>query len=179
MKRALILSLAVVLASCLSASAAAARALDYTSRVSGFRINVPARPKIERKRVDLPEGESATLRLYTGDLTDDTVYSVLVMQFPEGFVARAGRTQMLDNTISRTVKAAKGKVVSNRRSRVNGRTGREVFISAMNGQATVRLRAFVVDDRVYQVITISPRDKGRSEEVNDFFDSFEFIGDQD
>ena len=82
MKRALILSLGVVLASCLSVSAAAsARALRYKSPDGSFKMKVPARPRIQSKTLNIGSMR-APMKMYLGQLDDKITYTVAHIDFP-------------------------------------------------------------------------------------------------
>jgi hypothetical protein len=84
----------------------------------------------------------------------------------------------LDQYRDNMVKNFDGKMISETKVMLGSNPGREVVIEAAEkfGRNTVvKGRAFVVEDRLYQIMVSAPNEELNTPEVNVFFDSFKFV----
>ena len=72
----------------------------------------------------------------------------------------------------RFIKSMQATLASNREITVNGHTGIE--FTAVNSAANIRSQLFLVENRLYQTVTMILKDVDQTTYVNRFFDSFKF-----
>jgi hypothetical protein len=171
MLRSLTVGLVVVLASTLTATAARADSRTFSPKDGGFEIKVPAEPRQSTKSFDTLLGK-ATLKLFSGKINDMVFYTAGYTEFPKGLTGLGSTKDLLDGGVAGSAKGVNGKVISQKTIKLGNVEGREAVIEALNGKLEIRVRVFVVKDRMYQVMTATAKANGGATEITDFLDSF-------
>jgi len=138
-----------------------------------FRIRMPAMPHIHKVASET-EYRPQECVLYVCEGSNGDRFLVSFIDFPaEAF--RDGPQRVLRETRRGLLEAVRGKVVSERRIELAGHPGLEAEIETPGGDIQV-WRAFVVNGRVYQLLTGVKGGKGiSSPTVRPFLDSFALL----
>jgi hypothetical protein len=173
--RSLILGLGVVLASTLTATAKETGSKTFTSKEGAFQIKVPTTPKESGELLDTRAGK-VTVKSFEGQINDTIGYLVSYTDYPKGVTAMADTNERLDRGIAALAQGPKTRVVSKKNITLGAIQGREAVIEAMEGKLVIRLRLFLVEDRMYLVLVSTPKAHAGAAEVTDFLDSFKLTG---
>ena len=103
----------------------------------------------------------------------DTFYAVIYADYPSS-VGTADPQQMLDGGTEGLVKAAKGKLTTEKKITVAGYPGRDLLIaSTTNGaEYTFRMRAILVKNRMYVLETVAVKATDNLQKADAFMSSF-------
>ena len=159
---------AVVGALLISAHAEAAPFKDFTSNVSGFKVQLPSPPK-----KDTQTAAGVDVKTYTVQ-ENDGAYVVAVAEIPIPAGESAAKIEArLDGARDGMVRNIHAKLKSSSRITLNGRyPGREVQATLPNKKGIVRAKIFIVDQRLYQVLVIGTTSWATSDDANRFLNSF-------
>lgn len=109
------------------------------------------------------------------DTADNEIYMLSYVEYPEGSLHHDSIelvTELLDATLSTAVERMKGEVLFSTEKPLGDYPGRYWRIDYLNGQASVRTHALVINNRYYALQTISRSRKGINKSSDRFFDSF-------
>src|SRR5262249_33927006 len=130
---------------------------EFTSKEGGFAVLLPGTPVEQRQLVKTPVG-SVDVHLFVVDPEGAPgAYVVGYSDFPEVALNDGGAQKRLDNARDGAVAQVKGKLKSEKKIKLKGVPGRELHIE-VNDKTAVRLRLYVVQNRLYQVMSIGPRE---------------------
>jgi hypothetical protein len=142
----------------------------FSPKGSGFSVRLPSKPT-ERPLPQGAEAGRAFSPLY--ELTSgDFKYVITYKDFPFS-VEGAQRDKLLDMGAEAGITSAGGKVVSNKPISLADHPGREVR-GEMKG-FLYQSRVYLVEQRLYLLIVWLPAAKTGSENVANFFESFELV----
>ena len=152
----------------LLAAALPARAGDwkpYSSGAGRFTVTVPGAPKQDKATIDTALGK---MDLYQFIVTEEGgVYMVAYSDYP---VIMEMNDQVLAGTAGSIMKGFGGTAQEERKISLDGHPGR--FVRGQSAQFSVVAKVFWMQPRLYQLITVMPRNKPHSAEVDRFLDSF-------
>jgi hypothetical protein len=146
----------------------------FTSAPGKFSIVSPIGLKESSQPISLPTGNRVDLHMYIGEGAQ-AAYFASYADYPVKLVSDADPEAILDGVVQGQVSNTKGsRLVSATPIAYGEYPGRAIEIEAkQNGKTLImRARAFLVGNRLYQLLTIqesAARDDGKSEK---FFDSF-------
>jgi hypothetical protein len=106
----------------------------------------------------------------------DIAYLVGYSDYPEIAVQKTNPEAILEGARNGAVASAQGKLLSELIISLNGYPGRELKIEPAGGEGTINTNMFVVDNRLYQVMVVTPKEKAFSKHVGKFLDSFKLLG---
>lgn len=152
----------------------------YSPPGGGFSVLMPGKPVAEDQEVDTEVGKiiNHTHSVEAGGVA----YAVMYGEFPAPVSDPEVINGMLDNARTQGIAAVHGELKSEEQITLDGNTGREWLIGIPGG-AFLRVRAYWVKQRLYQLITMSvpTKDpealKSRDAEVQKFLDSFTLVDD--
>lgn len=150
--------------------------IPYESEYFDFTIQFPEEPQWdeveENEAAGILRGESVVY-----EVDNDEVFMVFVTKFETGIVESQPAHILLDSSLQGAV--GDDDLLSSAEIELQGFPGREALIEGTLGEDSqfLRVNYYLREDNLYQVV-FSSNDKGRLEvdEVNNFFDSFEFTG---
>ena len=153
--------------------------LSYEGR---FRVRAPA---LLHEAVDTVETPVGTLVMHIfyhqpddAKTAPNLFYQVLYVDYPPEAL-QADSTDLLaafwETTIQEAAESVRGEVVYQADREWLGRPGKVWRIEYLDGQAVIRSRALVADNRFYLVQTISLREKALNPEAERFFESFRLL----
>jgi regulation of enolase protein 1 (concanavalin A-like superfamily) len=140
-----------------------------TSNEGQFTVEMPRKPSYTRSRARRGPGGAVKV-LMTGCETPGGVYMVVRVELPTP-VVKGAENEELDAERDHFAEEWRGKVVSEKKVRAEGKLGRDFTIRGKpeddSGVLTVRVREYLVGKAVYTVIVVSapnrelPEDAGR------------------
>ena len=136
---------------------------EFTSEGGGFSILFPTKP-IEATTTKT----NYTLHSFTSVAGRGTY----VASYAEYKQIKLEPAAFLISNRDRFIKSMQATLVSNREVTVNGHTGIE--FTSENSAANIRSQLFLVENRLYQTVTMILKDVDHTTYVNRFFDSFIF-----
>jgi hypothetical protein len=176
--RVLFLGLAAALLATASVLAAPEPAWkEFTSRDGGFSVRMPKTPTEQTKSLKSPFGPVDVTMFQAISPKDGLLYQVAYNDFPAFLVQLADADDVLKAIPGGVAQGVNGKVLSNDKVKLGDHPGREFEIEVFGGQGVVHGRAYLVKDRLYQVMVIAPKDAADSPDINRFLDSFKLTKD--
>jgi hypothetical protein len=144
--------------------------ISFISKEGGFRVSLPATPAEKTQRVKTATGQLEVTVFLVED-KNDTSYVVSYSDLPRAEVKDGTEQKRLDFARDGAVAKARGKLRSEKTLALEGHPGRELIIE--NGtEAVVRLRIYVVNRRLHQLMAVGPGNVVLGRDGTFFLDSF-------
>ena len=141
-----------------------------------FKITFPTQVKIEEKIMDVPVGDEK-LKLYlVGVEGEKKAYLASYCDYPKDLIANADLDEMLENVMKGMLEGMKGKEKSTEKIKIQGHKGRELVFEIPELKVHGKARAFLHENRLYQVIAFEDNEK--PVHVDEFLRSFKLIKDK-
>ena len=146
---------------------------EFTSDKQGFAVSFPGTPKVTTAPV---EGQNPLLQHdFQVSLGEDTVYTVVVFEYPQGKVPKAD-TDYYVKLINAYAKGSETRLRRRGPATVDGRAGFEGIADDGKNKLTHLVTVVPAGDRIYMLASASPRAKGIPEDAERFRDSFRLLG---
>jgi hypothetical protein len=113
---------------------------------------------------------------YQVSVGDDTVYSVVVFQYPEGRAPNPPRADYYVKVISAYAKGSETNVRKKGPIMVDGRPGYEAIAEDGRGNLNHLIDIVANGDRVYMIVSAGPKGHAKSKDAERFRDSFRLLG---
>lgn len=146
----------------------------FASEVGKFSISAPAPFEEMQQSVETPVGP-VDIYTFTAE-ADDSAYVVAYSDYPSEIIEQTDPQMLLDGSRDGAVANLGGTLVSEEDIDLEGNPGRSLVIDATTSQdqsATINSRIYLVDNRLYQVLIVSPEGEGAPEDAENFLDSFD------
>lgn len=169
----LLLSIALFTAACERNSTATT---EFISEEGQFSIDAPAPLEETQQSVQTPVGP-VDIYTFTAE-TDESAYVVAYSDYPPAIVDETDPEMLLDSSRDGAISNLGGTLVSEEAIDLEGNPGRSLVIStndAANEPATINSRIFLVENRLYQVLVVTPEDQDTQAASADFLESFDLI----
>ncbi len=144
--------------------------IEYRSDEGGFTVLLPAEPKVQTQLTDTAAG---TVQL-TMALTEMENYATGVSFNEIPSEASANPETLLAGGRKGAAENLKGTVVSDKPIKLGPYPGTEFVVETSNN-LIYTARVYVVDDRLYQILFLAPKDQIDQFDVHGFFDSFTLL----
>ena len=145
---------------------------EFQSSERGFAIAFPGTPKTASTQV---EGQNPLLQYdFQVSVGEDTVYSVVVFEYPEG----KGPAPDADTYLKLVNAYAKGSETRLRKrgpATIAGRSGFEAISDDNKTKLSHLIDVVPADDRIYMLVTAGPRGHATSKDAVRFRDSFRVL----
>jgi hypothetical protein len=128
----------------------------FTDQQGGFTVDLPGKPLASHKVQKSAAGDMTIYTFLSTQQESGLTCSVVYMDLPKGVVQAGSEAQFLDQVAAGLALGASGKVTKSQPVTVKGVNGREYTLEVFNGKGQTRVRMFLHNDRLYQVIAISP-----------------------
>lgn len=144
--------------------------LKFKSTEENFTISLPREPKQEWTRVRGPLGNGHHIyKIENNDIT----YTVSNSVFEKAVTEPKDIKRTLDFARDLLLTLSTGKLLSHEDLSLDGFSGRQVRVE--KGKRVWTLRAYVVKERMYQLMTTELKGKEQTPEVAKFFESFKLL----
>ena len=151
-----------------------AGAKAFAPKDGGFSVEFPAKPVAQERKLDLPDGGTATLKsfLFESDRKDRALL-VAFVDVPDGTAET--EDELLDNAVNGFAAGAGAGEPTSKRVMLNGHLGRE-FECQFDDKGMFRGRIYFARGRLYQVIAAGSEDYVASDTATKFIKSFKITG---
>jgi len=144
--------------------------IEYRSDEGGFAVRLPAEPEVQTQ---LAETVAGTVEV-TMALTEMENYAAGVSFNAIPPEAAADPETLLEGGREGAAMNLKGRVVSDKPIKLGAYPGTE-FVVETSDDLIYTARIYVVDDRLYQILFLVPKDQIDQFDVQAFFDSFTLL----
>ena len=147
----------------------------FSSSEGGFSVLMPATPTQKRQTTDNTH-VSLNANLFTASLEEGKIsYSVSYTNFPDE-VAQLPPSFLLDSLAARFTNDRNIKLINQQDISLGRYPGKEFKFEAP-GEKLVKYRAYLVKQRLYQVISEIPKDRESvlSNDIDKFMNSFQLL----
>ena len=145
----------------------------FTSQTGGFSIITPYALHESMQTADTQAGK---IELYTFAAEKREEYvSVTYSDYPLDLINSIGADISLERARDGFISSIKGQLLSDRQISVNGYAGKEVVVKGtadINKSLLINARFYLVNNRLYQIITIVSEGKELSDKMTNFLQSF-------
>jgi hypothetical protein len=148
--------------------------------VADFKAKFPSKPTYESQVVNSAVG-NLTMHIHTyqavdSETEDNLVYGVISTEYPDSIIDSNNpelMSSMFRSAIDGAVESVKGKLLTEKNITLDKYQGREIKVDYDNGAAFIRMRLYIVKNKMYilQTITYSAKDNNAS--INEFLNSFQ------
>jgi hypothetical protein len=148
---------------------------SFSSSEGGFSVLMPVTPTRKRQTTDNAH-VSLNANLFTASLEEGKVsYSVSYTNFPDE-VAQLPPNFLLDSLAARFTNDRNIKLINQQDIKLGRYPGKEFKFEAP-GEKLVKYRAYLVNQRLYQVISEIPKDRENvlSNDIEKFMNSFQLL----
>jgi hypothetical protein len=142
---------------------------QFSSKEGRFSVQLPGDPKQGKQSIDTQAGK-IDMHLFTYEVSKEVAYIVIFNDYPAAIVEKANKNKMLDGARDGAVKKVKGTLRGEKKLTMNGSPGREVVVDTP--QLSFRNKMFMVKNRLYQVMAVTPKGKDSTADVMKFLNSF-------
>ena len=144
---------------------------EFKSTKGQFSLQVPGTPKEQKETVKTQAGD-IDLHLFLLE-QKEIAYMVGYSDYPEPLIKQAEPEAILDGARNGAVSNVNGKLLSERAVSLEGHKGREIKVKTEKG--VIKARIFLVEARLYQLMTVTAKEKTFAENTKRFFDSFKLL----
>lgn len=137
---------------------------------AGFSVAMPAAPTEKKQKVPTATGTLEVV-MQVADGRNDSLFVVSYCDFPGPELKKAEVDKRLDQARDGALASARGKKRSEEPIKLGGHAGREIVIEK-DGEVVVKMRIFLVKNRLYQVMVLGNGPVFASKDVGVFLDSF-------
>jgi hypothetical protein len=158
------------------AATCAAQVETFTWEEGRFTIFFADKPKVGQQVIKLPVGD-VTMHIFTAEFPKKTGEMVVsYADYPAQTLATRKADEMLDDSVTGTIKGMKATLVKSDRITQAGSPGRKFSWTAAGpkGQLKGQGRIFLVGPRLYQVLIVGTEKSLQLDVYDMIFESFEF-----
>ena len=137
----------------------------YSSSAGRFTVTMPGTPKQEKTVMDTALGKVDLFQFIV--TSQGGVYMVAYSDYP---AIQGSGDEILSGTASGLMSGFGGTTQEDQKISLDGHPGR--FVRGQSPQFQVAAKVFWMRPRLYELITVMPKNKPRSDEVNRFLNSF-------
>lgn len=142
---------------------------EFVAKEGQFKVSMPGAPKQNKLDTESDFGKGV---LYMNVVVaGKTMYAANYSDFPAE-VKKATLKQVYDSSRDGAVTNMDGKLVSEKDVKLGEHPGREIRIDVAEGKRLFRVRVYLVDQRLYQVVVFGTPEAATSKEADKFLDSF-------
>ena len=147
---------------------------EFQSTERGFAISFPGTPKTTTAPV---EGQNPLLQYdFQVSLGEDTVYSVVVFEYPAGKGPSAD-TEAYLKLVNAYAKGSESRLRKRGPATVAGRSGFEAIADDGKSKLSHLIDVVPAGDRIYMLATAGPKGHATGDDAQRFRDSFRLLGD--
>jgi hypothetical protein len=143
---------------------------EFASKEGRFKVLMPGTPDQDKAETDSDFGKGVLHMSVVR--AGKTTYGANYCDFPAE-IKKAPLKQVYDSSRDGAVANLEGKLASEKDVKLGEYPGREIQIDVAEGKRLFRVRVYLVDQRLYQVVVFGTREAAVSKEADKFLDSFE------
>jgi hypothetical protein len=149
---------------------------EFKSLERGFVVSFPGTPKTTSTPV---EGQNPLLQYdFQVSLGEDTVYSVVVFEYPEGKGPKPDNDAFV-SLVNAYAKGSETRVRKRGAATIAGRSGFEAIADDRQAKLSHLIDVIPAGDRIYMLVTAGDRSHATGDDAERFRDSFHLLEDED
>lgn len=146
---------------------------QFGASEGGFTVSMPGQPVKRQETLSTAVGPLHSSS-YTVAPAQGVAYGVDYADYPVAVVQRYAPEAILDSARDALVAKVNGRVRSEQRISLSNSPGRELQLDVATG-GFVRARIYLVGQRQYQVVAVTPDNKTASQDATTFLNSFKLL----
>jgi len=154
----------------------------FQCETKSYKILFPKKPAASTQKVNSAIGElTLNLNVYEvpqNETDDNYVYLVNETAYPDSLI-NSGSKDLLQtffrNAIDGAAKNVNGKVISEKDITIQNYPGREVKVDYETARAIIRMRIYLVKNKMFMLQTITDTEKDSNKSITKFMDSFQLV----
>ncbi|MEO0987458.1 MAG: hypothetical protein AAFY20_18195 [Cyanobacteria bacterium J06639_14] len=146
---------------------------DFSSEAGQFSISVPGAFQETQESVETPVGP-INIHTFTAE-AQNSAYVVAYSDYPTEIVEQSDPQMLLDSSRDGALGNLNGTIVSEEAIALDGNPGRSLVIDTVDptgDEATIKSRIYLVNNRLYQILVVSPKDQAQEAKFDAFLESF-------
>lgn len=154
---------------------------EFKSYEGRFKVEAPGEMQYNERSIYTDIGEIKYITYYYQDTereAENNMYMVTYCDYPENTI-HSDSTELVndffENTIESAIKSVAGELRYSDILNYKEYPGRHWRIDYLRGEATIKTRAFLVENRFYTVQTATKRNRSLNKSTDKFFDSFALL----
>jgi hypothetical protein len=148
---------------------------EFKSPERGFAVSFPGTPKMTTSPV---EGQNPLLQYdFRVSVDDDTVYSVVVFEYPEGRGPKPDNDAYV-KLVNAYAKGSESRVRKRGPAAIAGHQGFEAISDDSKGKLSHLIDVIPDGDRIYMLVTAGGRGHATGDDAERFRDSFRLLEDE-
>lgn len=172
---------AIILALCIFAISSSS-VFSEILKTKDFQMDFPKKPAYEKQNTESEIG-NLPMDIYIYDASnnekdDNLVYGLISTEYPDSLI-NSNMTDILsdffNNAIQGAVSNVSGKLISQTDLKLNNFPGREIKINYNDGAAVIKMRLFLVQNKMYILQTITLTEKDSNKSIDKFMNSFKLL----
>jgi hypothetical protein len=145
---------------------------EFQSAERGFAVSMPGTPKATNAPV---EGQNPLTQYdFQVSVGDDTVYSVVVFEYPAGKGPNPDTDAFL-KLVNAYAKGSESRLRKRGAATIDGRSGFEAIADDNKNKLSHLIDVVPAGDRVYMLVTAGPKSHATSDDATKFRDSFRVL----
>lgn len=149
--------------------------------VADFKAKFPSKPNYETQVVNSAVG-NLTMHIHMLDASssgtdENLVYGIITTEYPDSIIDTNNPELLADmyrSAIDGAVANVKGKLLSETSITLAGKHGgKEVKVDYGEGMAFIKMRLFIIKNKMYILQTITLAEKDNNASINEFLNSFQ------
>jgi len=145
---------------------------EFSSAEGNFAVLMPGTPTHEKTSTNTAVGP-IDMHMFTLNIKRDAAYMVMYNDYPE-IVTKASPEALLDGGRNGALANTKGKLIGEQSISLDGFPGREIVID-VPGKGLMKVRAFLVRQRLFQVLAVGTKEKIDHEDTAKYLTSFRLL----
>ena len=154
----------------------------FESTPFGFKIEFPAKPTEKTKVINSSVGElTINMFEYAGSKENNSELNLLYMasytEYPHSIDAgqKDKQKELCRKVVDDAVNRVQGKLLKETSISLNGYEGVEARIEYKNGAEVLKMRMYLVDNKMYMLETLTEIAKDNNKSILRFMDSFKLV----
>lgn len=147
---------------------------EFSSKEGAFSVLMPGTPTEQTQKADTQAG-TIEVHMFIFE-QNGAAYMVGYNDYPEAIVQQADPSKMLDGARDGMVSNTQGKLLGEQVISLDKYPGREIQIETSDGKLTMKNRVYLVNNRLYQVGVVTPKEESNSANITKFLASFKLQG---
>jgi hypothetical protein len=142
--------------------------IQFVSKEGEFSVKLPAEPQPNSQVVDTAVGK-VTMHYFSVETNSgNNAYMVIYADYP---TVPSDPATTVDNAVNGQADSVKGKIIEVKKVTLNGWPGKTARIE--NADTTYLTAAYMAENRLYQLIFVTPKGETIPSDVAEFFASFQ------
>ncbi|HCA93742.1 MAG TPA: hypothetical protein DEP38_03445 [Cyanobacteria bacterium UBA9226] len=144
----------------------------FSSAEGGFTLLMPGTPKPVEQNLNTPNGR-INLKGFMVQRRNEANYLVIYTDLPSKTIENdKDIEELFDGIVEGFQRRTRGELVNEENITLNNFPGRE-FKMELSGNITARSRVYLVNQRLYQLVVVTPREEDLPQSIQGFLDSFQ------